>query len=566
MSKVGKFLDRVNKGEVEKRKAKERQQEKLMEIAADAGITYATRGTNKIGQAAPKSAPKKAKGGKADSIEYEKVFDILKEKIDDTVEDLESTYENSYSAEGEEVESKSRDGFIAYTDGGYYSRWFEYSNQLENSGIDLPTKSLDDKIEEFRKNNAEYAIERFEEDYPEIVEELGIENIDYGSLYDAGYGSEAEQLDEYATENDDSVMMEIQALYYTPDNDRGLDGKHTIRLSGVVNLEAPYHRTGNLEDFIEKTFTFHSYDYLKDMLDMNLDLIKSWFEGDMYNDNSRELKIRRMAKGGQAKKDNKFIQKAVAEMEKKGTKGEFTKKAKRNEMSVKEFTKKVLDNPSKYDLKTRRQAQFVANVTKYEWGGKVDTGVGVSDTLNKAYEYAKGGKVGGRGWGDFKKGKRVKDIKDLKVGEMYLQYNPQFNANNIVKIKSGDKTTLKRDIVYGSFVYPNNMHTMRDEFAIWDYMLDSIEMYEIKGKSYAKGGTMKKQGYNDKLDESLSMRKGKESSTKKQSDKDRRDESKGMEKAMGRRAYESVGTMDKMDKGGTVEFETRKKFKLTPIG
>jgi len=38
---------------------------------------------------------------------------------------------------------------------------------------------------------------------------------------------------------------------------------------------------------------------------------------------------------------------------------------------------------------------------------------------------------------------------------------------------------------------------------------------------------MKKQGYNDRLDESLGMRKGKESG-KKQSYKDRRDESRGM--------------------------------------
>ena len=40
------------------------------------------------------------------------------------------------------------------------------------------------------------------------------------------------------------------------------------------------------------------------------------------------------------------------------------------------------------------------------------------------------------------------------------------------------------------------------------------------------------------------MRKGKASS-KKQNYKSRRDESKGMEKAMGRRAYASVKTMDK---------------------
>lgn len=55
------------------------------------------------------------------------------------------------------------------------------------------------------------------------------------------------------------------------------------------------------------------------------------------------------------------------------------------------------------------------------------------------------------------------------------------------------------------------------------------------------GGKMKKQGYNDKMDESLGVRKGK----KKQSMKDRRDESKGMEKSKGKKAYSAVKSMDK---------------------
>jgi len=51
----------------------------------------------------------------------------------------------------------------------------------------------------------------------------------------------------------------------------------------------------------------------------------------------------------------------------------------------------------------------------------------------------------------------------------------------------------------------------------------------------------KSQGYNARLDESLGARNGKKS----QSFKSRRDESKGMEKAMGKRAYSRVKTMDK---------------------
>ena len=57
----------------------------------------------------------------------------------------------------------------------------------------------------------------------------------------------------------------------------------------------------------------------------------------------------------------------------------------------------------------------------------------------------------------------------------------------------------------------------------------------------SKNGSSKKQGYNDRLDESLGARNG----AKSHSLKARRDESKGMEKASGNRAYSSVSTMDK---------------------
>ena len=81
---------------------------------------------------------------------------------------------------------------------------------------------------------------------------------------------------------------------------------------------------------------------------------------------------------------------------------------------------------------------------------------------------------------------------------------------------------------------------------------------EDEDDEFARGGKMKRQGYNDKLDESLAMRRGKRMS-KMQNFKDRRDESKGMSKSMGRRAYASVGTMDRgdrmmMKKGGKSDF------------
>ena len=79
---------------------------------------------------------------------------------------------------------------------------------------------------------------------------------------------------------------------------------------------------------------------------------------------------------------------------------------------------------------------------------------------------------------------------------------------------------------------------MRNDFGTRPYK----SRFPYSREKKASGG--KAQGYDDRLDESLGMRRGKESG-KKQSYKARRDESKGMEKAMGRRAYASVKTMDK---------------------
>jgi len=99
------------------------------------------------------------------------------------------------------------------------------------------------------------------------------------------------------------------------------------------------------------------------------------------------------------------------------------------------------------------------------------------------------------------------------------------------------------------------VEAIRSDFV--EEAFEKIEEYQEEEdeeeEEFAKGGRMKRQGYNDKIDESLAMRRGKRMS-KRQNYKDRRDESKGISKSMGRRAYASVGTMDKgnrmMKRGG----------------
>ena len=84
-----------------------------------------------------------------------------------------------------------------------------------------------------------------------------------------------------------------------------------------------------------------------------------------------------------------------------------------------------------------------------------------------------------------------------------------------------------------------------DNFMFQSEAIEDFTKYLKKaypaGKKMAHGG-MHRQGYDDKLDESLAMRRG-AGRTKEQSGQTD-DESAGMEKSMGRRKYSSVGTMD----------------------
>jgi len=249
-------------------------------------------------------------------LQYESILDVLKQKIDDSMEDLPSDYEMAAETfKGEEVERESRPGFIPYTDGGYEARWFDNVGHLNGSGISLPTAGLDAEMQRQVDYNYEVAKDRFKDEYPDIVEELGEDNIEYNALYDAGYESEAEQLSEYEMDydGDDTIMMEIGAFYYSPENSRGKDNKHTISVFANVNLESPYHRSGNLEDGVDHTFTFNSLEELKEKMDENLKKIVDWFDGKNYKEGKKDLKVTRMAKGGMMAKGGYFAKGGAVE-------------------------------------------------------------------------------------------------------------------------------------------------------------------------------------------------------------------------------------------------------------
>lgn len=141
----------------------------------------------------------------------------------------------------------------------------------------------------------------------------------------------------------------------------------------------------------------------------------------------------------------------------------------------------------KFRAKSLKEAREIAE-DDYEKDYQAKFGDHLSFIVSEAM--AEGGKVGGRGWDNYEKGKRITNISELKVGETYLSYDKQFNAKNIIRITSEDKTPLKRDIVYGGFVRNKNDKKVEGDFAIWGYELKDLEIYEIKDKM-VKGGKVK---------------------------------------------------------------------------
>ena len=109
--------------------------------------------------------------------------------------------------------------------------------------------------------------------------------------------------------------------------------------------------------------------------------------GDEYEHQINKNQYSKMyAKGG--KTDDNWIQDVTEEMEKDGTEGAFTKQAKRHKMTPIQFAKKVLKNPKKFSLKTRRRAQFVKNVNpeKFYEGGNISQVSKVGDPDYPTYE------------------------------------------------------------------------------------------------------------------------------------------------------------------------------------
>jgi len=93
----------------------------------------------------------------------------------------------------------------------------------------------------------------------------------------------------------------------------------------------------------------------------------------------------------------------------------------------------------------------------------------------------------GSGSGNFSRGKRIKDLFELRKGQLLIVDDYQFNATNVAKVVNLNPHPWidKKDIMYMIFVNPKNTSKMRSnatgEFAVWDFDVkrDKMRFYKV---------------------------------------------------------------------------------------
>ena len=167
-----------------------------------------------------------------------------------------------------------------------------------------------------------------------------------------------------------------------------------------------------------------------------------------------------------------------------------------------------------------------------------------------------------------KKGREVKVYNEFpnKYGDNTIDYVVKYNIEDRYNY---DKREIKIDFATKRLYIFGGENQGYFPFKTVNDIKKIINKYAFGGDGlyaiYAKGGKLD-QGFNDRLDESLGNLNAKEAKMK-ATFKARRDESKGENKAVGKRPYSTVKTMDKMEKGGKIKLPYNlKKYFTKPKG
>jgi hypothetical protein len=149
--------------------------------------------------------------------------EIIRELVEETGRDL---HNDQYGCrEVEEIEYKSRDGFIPSeaNRGGWEYTDFTTVDHVNGSGCFFASKEATKRAKKY-----------YDDAFKECQKQLGMRRFPQNE-------KKREELYEAVTEylRDETIMLNVRVMYHGVDD----KGTHVASVSGVVNWEAPYHRS-----------------------------------------------------------------------------------------------------------------------------------------------------------------------------------------------------------------------------------------------------------------------------------------------------------------------------------
>lgn len=196
---------------------------------------------------------------------YPKLDKQIKEIVADGFEKLESAYELfGGESEPQSIEHKSRDGFISSNDGGYQQSMFTTVGNLLGSGLvtSLPEKA-EKAVNKAYETGCKFALKEFKEKYAKEIKDIPEDKLNFHDLYELEKADLAEELsdleDEQNRDDGSTVMFQLLVMFHN----KGKDNL-SFTIQGVVNWEAPYHRSQDkFEDYYQTTVDFEEKDVPK---------------------------------------------------------------------------------------------------------------------------------------------------------------------------------------------------------------------------------------------------------------------------------------------------------------
>lgn len=234
------------------------------------------------------SAPAYAKAGKAGAdMNYEKdILPVLKESVQSAWKPIMNKY-RIYKKNDSEIESRSGDGFIAFTNGGYTINGYTPLDEFDGTGIKMPTEKSQKQIDKW-----------IQECYDESKEKVGDDDSE-------------EFRDEYSEcLGRISVDFDLRAIYYAPDNDRSeFKGKRSVYVIGIINDDLK-----DRKDLIEEGFSFDNASELNTKLETAMNKVLAWFKADGSTKDSggKPSSDSNYAKAGKAGKENPYYVKPIS--------------------------------------------------------------------------------------------------------------------------------------------------------------------------------------------------------------------------------------------------------------